>query len=88
MRRTMMALAGLVGAAAVAMPVWARPHGRPHGPPPCGDGAMRAVMAMLHGGDLSDGNSVSFVLYPSSFVPDSSSFSISASFARCMAASP
>ena len=54
MRRTMMALAGVVGAAAVAMPVWARSHGRPPGPPPCGDGAMRAVMAMLHGGDLSD----------------------------------
>jgi len=50
MRRTVLALAGIVGAAVAAAQVQARPPG----PPPFGDGAMRAVRAMLHGGDLTD----------------------------------
>lgn len=49
MRRPMLTLAGFAGAALLAAQVQARPPG----PPPVGDGAMRAVMAMLHGGDLS-----------------------------------
>lgn len=49
MRRTVLALTGIAGAALLAAQVQARPPG----PPPFGDGARRAVMAMLHGGDLT-----------------------------------
>lgn len=51
MRRTIWALGGLAGAALMVAPAQARPPG----PPPLGDGAMRAVMQMLHDGDLTDG---------------------------------
>ncbi|MBX3023904.1 periplasmic heavy metal sensor [bacterium] len=50
MRRTMWALGGIAGAALVV----AQAQARPPGPPPMGDGAMRAVMQMLHDGDLTD----------------------------------
>lgn len=50
MRRTILALGGIAGAALLV----AQAQARPPGPPPMGDGAMRAVMQMLHDGDLSD----------------------------------
>lgn len=50
MRQRLLVLAGIAGAALIAVQAQARRHG----PPPMGGGATRAVMAMLHGGDLSD----------------------------------
>ena len=50
MRRRILVLAGIAGAALIAVQAQARRHG----PPPLGGGATRAVMAMLHGGDLSE----------------------------------
>ena len=51
MTRTTTLFTGLAAAALLAAPAIARPHG----PPPFhGDGAMRAIGAMLHGGELSD----------------------------------
>ena len=52
MRRTMMVLGGIAGAALLVAQAQAHPRGG--GPPPMGDGAIRAVMAMLHNGALSD----------------------------------
>ncbi len=52
MRRMMLLLGGIAGAALLVTQAQAHPHGG--GPPPMGDGAIRAVMAMLHDGDLSD----------------------------------
>jgi Spy/CpxP family protein refolding chaperone len=50
MRRRILVFAGIAGAALIAVQAQARRHG----PPPLGGGAARAVMAMLHGGDLSE----------------------------------
>jgi hypothetical protein len=47
----MMVLGGIAGAALLVAQAQAHPRG---GPPPMGDGAIRAVMAMLHSGELSD----------------------------------
>ncbi|HSP99813.1 MAG TPA: periplasmic heavy metal sensor [Candidatus Dormibacteraeota bacterium] len=51
MRRTILTLGGIAGVALMVTQAQAHPPG---GPPPMGDGAIRAVMAMLHGGGLSD----------------------------------
>jgi Spy/CpxP family protein refolding chaperone len=51
MRATILALGGLAGVALMVAQAQAHPRG---GPPPMGDGAIRAVMAMLHSGGLSD----------------------------------
>lgn len=51
MRRIFPVLGAFAGAALLVTQAQAHPRG---GPPPMGDGAIRAVMAMLHDGDLSD----------------------------------
>jgi len=53
MRRTLLAVAGVAGVALLVAQAEARP-GRGGHHPPFGDGAMKAVMAMMRGGDLSD----------------------------------
>ena len=51
MRPMILTLGGIAGVALLVAQAQAHPPG---GPPPMGDGAIRAVMAMLHSGGLSD----------------------------------
>ena len=53
MRRTLLAVAGVAGMALLVAQAEARP-GRGGHHPPFGDGAMKAVMAMMRGGELSE----------------------------------
>lgn len=53
MRRTLLAVAGIAGVALLVAQAEARP-GRGGHHPPFGDGAMKAVMAMMRGGELSE----------------------------------
>lgn len=53
MRRILLAVAGIAGAAMLVVQAEARP-GRGGHHPPFGNGAMKAVMAMMRGGDLGE----------------------------------